>query len=160
MTLKRVSSTPPTAVPKGDAFGVSRGLLKGKLSTKEFLKLRRQERVREAKEFEKLSRSMRTRRMRPLIVKACEQTCKWVPAQWEGVTTDGCPIYARYRHGYLSVRVGRADQPIEDAIRSDQEVVGLVIGDELDGFMTYQDLRRHTKAVITWPPKQPRERCD
>ena len=35
--------------PKGDAFVASRGLLKGKLSTKEFLKWRREERVREEK---------------------------------------------------------------------------------------------------------------
>lgn len=35
--------------PKGDAFAASRGLLKGKLSTREFLKFRREERAREEK---------------------------------------------------------------------------------------------------------------
>ena len=35
--------------PKGDAFLASRGLLKGKLSTKDVLTFRRQERAREAK---------------------------------------------------------------------------------------------------------------
>jgi AbrB family looped-hinge helix DNA binding protein len=35
--------------PKGDAFSASRGLLKGKFSTKEFLKFRREERAREDK---------------------------------------------------------------------------------------------------------------
>jgi len=34
-------------LPKGDPFLASRGLLKGKLSTKEFLKMRREERARE-----------------------------------------------------------------------------------------------------------------
>lgn len=38
--------------PKGDAFLASRGLLKGKLSTKEFLRFRREERAREAKALE------------------------------------------------------------------------------------------------------------
>ena len=115
---------------------------------------------RKRKNVERLSRSGQTRRRRPVMVKACEQTCKWVPAQWEGFTTDGCPIYVRYRHGYLSVRVGWVGQTSDDAVRSGREIVGLVIGDELDGFMTYQDLRRHTKGIITWPPQQPRERCD
>ena len=35
--------------PKGDAFAASRGLLKGKLSTKELLASRREERAREEK---------------------------------------------------------------------------------------------------------------
>jgi len=133
-----------------DAFAASRGLLKGKFSTEEFLKLLRQERVREVKKLESLSRSWRTRRRRPVIVKACEQTCRWVPSQWEGVTTDHRPIYARYRHGYLSVRVGRVGRTIDDAIRSGREVVGLAIGDDLDGCMTYAELRRHTRGVIMW----------
>ena len=68
------------------------------------------------------------------------------------------PIYARYRHGYLSVRVGRVGQTIEQAVRSGREIVGLAIGDGLDGFMTYQDLRRHTRGIIAWPRKKPRER--
>ena len=35
-------------VPKGDPFLASRGILKGKLSSKEFLAMRRQEKAREA----------------------------------------------------------------------------------------------------------------
>lgn len=38
-------------LPKGDPFLASRGFLKGKFSTKEFLKLRRQERAREEREL-------------------------------------------------------------------------------------------------------------
>ena len=71
---------------------------------------------------------------------------------------DRRPVYVRYRHGYLSVRVGRVGRTIEDAVRSGREIVGLIIGDDLDGFMTYQDLQRHTRGVMTWPRKQPRER--
>ena len=142
MTRVRRRTVRRKQLSSSDAFSASRGLLKGKLSTTEFLKSRRQERARE------------TKAVRPIIVRTCEQTCKWVPSQWEGVTTDDRPIYVRYRHGYLSVRVGRVGRPIEDAIRSDQEVVGFAIGDELDGFITYQGLRRHTKGVITWPRKR------
>jgi len=95
---------------------------------------------------------------RPLVVKTCEQTCEWVPSQWEGSTTDGRPIYARYRHGYLSVRAGAVGQTIEDAVRSGQEIVGRAIGDAAEGFMTYEDLRRHTQGLIRWPRKKPRRR--
>ena len=140
------------AKKKRDAFAASRGLLKGKYSTKEFLKFRRQERARELKKLKM------TPAQHPLTVKTCEQTCKWCPSQWEGSTVDGRPIYARYRHGYLSVLVGRVGQPIDDAIRSDREIVGLAIGDDLDGFMTYQDLKRYTRGVVTWPRRAPPER--
>src|SRR3989338_8330316 len=95
---------------------------------------------------------------RAVVVKACEQTCEWVPSQWEGSTTDGRPIYARYRHGYLSIRVGRVGQRIQQAVRSGREIVGLTIGDDLDGVMTYAELRRHTQGLVAWPKKPPRRR--
>jgi len=95
---------------------------------------------------------------RPLVVNTCEQTCEWVPSQWEGSTTDGRPIYARYRHGYVSVRAGQVGQTIEDAVRSGQEIVGRAIGGALEGVMTYEDLRRHTRGSIQWPLKKPRKR--
>lgn len=95
---------------------------------------------------------------RPLVVEACEQTCEWVPSQWEGSTPDGRPIYVRYRHGYLSVRAGQVGQTIEDAVRSGQEVVGRAIGDAFEGVMTYEDLRRYTRGLVTWPRKKPRRR--
>lgn len=109
---------------------------------------------------QKRSKQVARRVMTPraTVVKTCEQTCPWVPSQWEGVTTDGRPIYARYRHGYLSVRVGRIGRTIDDAVRSGQEVIGRPVGDDLDGFMTYAELRRYTKGVIEWPRKKPRER--
>ncbi len=38
-------------LPKGDSFLASRGLLKGKLTTAAFLKMRREEKVRETRKF-------------------------------------------------------------------------------------------------------------
>lgn len=38
-------------LPKGDSFLASRGLLKGKLTTKDLLKVRREEKSREARKF-------------------------------------------------------------------------------------------------------------
>lgn len=38
-------------LPKGDAFLAARGVLKGKFSTAEFLKMRREERDREERDF-------------------------------------------------------------------------------------------------------------
>ncbi len=38
-------------MPKGDPFLASRGLLKGKVSTKALLKIRREERLREARDL-------------------------------------------------------------------------------------------------------------
>ncbi len=56
------------------------------------------------------------------------------------------------------VTLGRVGRTIVQAVRSGREIVGLPIGDDLDGVMTYTELRRHTKGVIEWPRKQPRER--
>ncbi len=45
-----------------------------------------------------------------ITVKSIELTCHSHPAQWEGRTDDGRPIYVRYRWSYLSVmRVGGTD---------------------------------------------------
>ena len=136
-----------------DAFSASRGILKGTFSTREFLEFRRQERL-----HEEAGATNMTSARQPLTVKTCVQTCTWVPSQWEGVTTDGRPVYARYRYGYLSVRVGRPGQTVDEAITSGRPIVGRAIGDALDGCMTYHDLKRHTRGAVQWPRKRPRER--
>lgn len=69
------------------------------------------------------------------------------------MTVDGCPIYARYRHGHLSVRIGRRGSSIDDAVRKGQRIVEEVIGDDLDGVLTYAELKRHTKRLLLWPPR-------
>jgi len=45
---------------KGDLFSASRGILKGKLNTREFLTMKREEKAREAKRLDKLARNLRT----------------------------------------------------------------------------------------------------
>jgi hypothetical protein len=87
----------------------------------------------------------------PIRVKTIEQTCRWVPSQWEGYTKDGRPIYVRYRWGRLSIRLGRIGGTIEDAVASKKELIGCPIGSSLDGVMTYQELKRHTRGMIRWP---------
>jgi len=42
-----------------------------------------------------------------LTIVALTQTCGMCPSQWEGTTDDGKAVYIRYRHGELSVGVGK-----------------------------------------------------
>lgn len=101
---------------------------------------------------------MTTTRDKLVRVKTVYQTCDWCPAQWEGRTDDGRPVYARFRHGWLSVRVGKIGGTIAQAVRSDRLVVDRRgIGHPYDGFMTYSELKRHTKGVIEWPKRQKRK---
>lgn len=94
---------------------------------------------------------------KPIKVKTVQQTCEFVPSQWEGHTEDGRPIYARYRHGYLAVSIGNIGGTIDDAIKSGKRVVGRAIGHPLDGVMAYKDLKRYTQGTIHWPKKQIRK---
>jgi hypothetical protein len=77
---------------------------------------------------------------RPKVV-ALKKTSLACPSQWEGALEDGRIIYARYRHGELSVGVG---DDIEEAVRngmSDQALYMSHIGDGLDGFMNFDELK-------------------
>ena len=95
----------------------------------------------------------------PITVKKAVRTCRWCPSLWEGMTVDGRPIYARYRHGCLSVRVGKQGGSMDDAVRSGKLLLKEVVGDDLDGFMTYADLKHHTKKLILWPPRAGERSC-
>ena len=89
----------------------------------------------------------------PITVRVVQQTCRWCPSQWEGITVDSRPIYARYRHGYLSVAIGRRGSSIDDAVTKGKRIIGEVIGDDLDGVLSYAALKRHTQGLIVWPPR-------
>jgi len=52
---------------------------------------------------------------RPRIV-ALTQTCANCPASWEGRTDDNRPIFIRYRHDFLSVRLGPENGDIDSAV--------------------------------------------
>lgn len=85
-----------------------------------------------------------------VVVADIEKTCEWAPAQWEGSTSDGCPIYVRFRWGYLSIRVGPKGGTITDAVRGG-EVFGEQISDGLDGGLSGAELRKITRGRIEWP---------
>jgi hypothetical protein len=78
-------------------------------------------------------------------------TCGACPSQWEGRLSDGRFIYVRYRWGYLSIRVGSPD--VRAAI-SGEEVFGQYAGEFMDGWMTYEDLKKHTQGKIEWPDNE------
>ena len=69
------------------------------------------------------------------------QTCSASPAQWEGRTDDGRPVYIRYRWGYLSVQCGAVGGDIDSAVVGD-EVYGEQCGDEYDGVIEWDDVCR------------------
>ncbi|MGN6258138.1 MAG: hypothetical protein ACTHN3_10380 [Solirubrobacterales bacterium] len=57
-------------------------------------------------------------------------------------------LYARYRHGEMSVGVGN---DIEEAVRngmSDQALHTSHIGDWLDGFMNFDELKFHLHGLL------------
>lgn len=70
-----------------------------------------------------------------------DQTCGACPSQWEGEDDQGRYVYARFRHGWLSVKVG------------DEQVIGLSVrsGEMGDGVMNYDELRELTGHAIEWP---------
>jgi hypothetical protein len=53
-----------------------------------------------------------------LQIATVTQTCGACPSQWEGQLVDGRPIYIRFRHAELSVRIGKPGAGIESAINS------------------------------------------
>lgn len=84
---------------------------------------------------------------RPKVV-ALKKTSLACPSQWEGMLEDGRIIYARYRHGELSVGVG---DDIEGAVRngmSDQAFYAGNIGDGLDGFMDFDELKIQLHGLL------------
>ena len=83
-------------------------------------------------------------------VKEIERTCIACPSQWEGKTDDDRPIYIRYRWGYLSVCLGPSGGDIWSAVGG-EEIYGKQLGDDLDGFLTYQRLREVLSGVVELP---------
>lgn len=80
-----------------------------------------------------------------------KNTCIACPSQWEGALEDGRAIYARYRHGELSVGVGN---DINEAVRngmSDQALYAKAIGNGFDGFMDFQELKAQLHRVLEFP---------
>lgn len=67
-----------------------------------------------------------------------------------GKTSDGSTVYARYRWGHLSVRIDpREDPPLGGA--EGTWIFSGQIGDDYDGWITYEELIAVTKGMIEWP---------
>lgn len=85
------------------------------------------------------------------VVVALTQTCPACPSQWEGTLEDGRSLYARYRGGGLSVGVGDSS---EEAVRNSWSEEALYfdqVGDGLDGFMDFEELRAHLYGLLDFP---------
>lgn len=86
----------------------------------------------------------------PRVV-ALKKTCTACPSQWEGTLEDGRVIYARYRHGELSVGIGN---DIDEAVHNgwtDDALYGDYVGDGFDGFMDFEELRVHLHGLLEFP---------
>lgn len=84
-------------------------------------------------------------------VTALRKTSTACPSQWEGTLEDGRAVYARYRHGHLSVGVG---DDVEEAVRSstsDRALYADYAGDGLDGFMDFEELAIHLHGLLEFP---------
>ncbi len=85
------------------------------------------------------------------VVVALEQTCTACPSQWEGTLEDGRSLYARYRGGLLRVGIG---ENVEAAHTNSFPKTALYcehIGDGLDGFMGFEELRAHLYGLLDFP---------
>jgi hypothetical protein len=86
----------------------------------------------------------------PKVV-ALKKTCTACPAQWEGRLEDGRTLYARYRWGHLSVGIGDdIDEAIDNGL-SEDALYADHVGDGLDGFLGFEDLRAHLYGLAEFP---------
>lgn len=85
-----------------------------------------------------------------LRVRRVSQTSPACPAQWEGRTDDDRPVYVRYRFGRLSVRVGPIGGDMDSAVTGD-EVLSIDHGNDLDGWMEYDELCQLTAGTVRFP---------
>lgn len=87
------------------------------------------------------------------IITELNKTCDACPAQWEGRTSDGFPIYIRYRWGHLSICIGpNKDGDYDEAVMG-QEIFACDSGDGFDGFLSFKELKKLTKGKIKFKAK-------
>jgi hypothetical protein len=78
-------------------------------------------------------------------------TCLACPSQWEGNLEDGRAVYARFRHGHLSVGIGGTVKEAVGNAMSDRALHEGDIGDRLDGFMDFDELKAHLRGLLEFP---------
>lgn len=94
----------------------------------------------------------------PLVLTELRQTCDACPSQWEGTTDDGRPVYIRFRHGWLSVRLGLKGGDIDSAVRGEEILymehggIGEYYDFAGDGVMTTEGMAGLVRDVLTIPP--------
>ncbi|HXS46934.1 MAG TPA: hypothetical protein VN756_05685 [Solirubrobacterales bacterium] len=86
----------------------------------------------------------------PKVV-ALRKTSLACPSQWQGALDDGRTVYARYRGGALSVGVGDDINGAVDNGKSDEALYADYVGDGLDGFMDFEELRTHLYGLLEFP---------
>lgn len=79
---------------------------------------------------------------------AIVRTCKTCPSQWSGLTQDGKWVYVRYRWGHLEIIVDDMD-PIDG-----DSAVSLDYGSDMNGLLSYAELRELTKGRVEWPEEE------
>jgi len=87
---------------------------------------------------------------RPRVV-TLKKTCTACPSQWQGTLEDGRVIYARYRHGELSVGMG---SDIDAAVRNgwtDEAFYADYVGNGFDGYMDFEELKVHLHGLLQFP---------
>lgn len=80
-----------------------------------------------------------------------KKTCLACPSQWEGTLDDGRAVYARFRHGHLSVGIGETINGAVDNAMSGEALYEGEIGDRLDGFMDFEELKAQLRGLIEFP---------
>jgi hypothetical protein len=85
------------------------------------------------------------------VVATLTQTCPAFPSQWEGTLEDGRSLYLRYRGGGLSVGVGAGGKEAVRNSMSDQAFFFERVGDSLDGYMEFKELRLHLHGLLQFP---------
>lgn len=76
-------------------------------------------------------------------IKTIQQTCLACPSQWDIMTDDGKYIYARFRWGYLSVKLNAFTNEEELLLDWEDE-------DDLNGIMDTSRLQELTKEIFEW----------
>lgn len=80
-----------------------------------------------------------------------KQTCQSCPAQWEGRTASGYPLYVRYRFSILSVYLGEKDSTvaIDDWLDPKHLIFQRRISEEeFDGTIEWDEVIRHAGNLL------------
>lgn len=73
------------------------------------------------------------------------QTCWACPSQWEFTTDEDRPVYVRFRHGWLSIRVGEPGR--SDGVIG-REILGIDLSSQgLDGVIAWDEVEPRIKNI-------------